>query len=92
MQPQTAWGGCRTSTAVVLMEKVGQLSVRNATEIACLPLARVVGLDNPSQPPPGYFFMAYTFFLFQFHVIGVNPGVFCLQTDRMHVKKTLVFI
>lgn len=59
-QPQTAWGGCRTSTAAVFMEKVGQLSVRNATEIACLPLAQTVGLDNPSKPPPGYFFMAYT--------------------------------
>lgn len=58
MQPQTAWGGCRTSTAVVFMRKVGQLAVRNATEIACLPLARVVGLDNPSKPLPGYFAMA----------------------------------
>lgn len=38
-RPQTACGGCRTSTAVVFMEKVGHLSVRNATEIACLPLA-----------------------------------------------------
>ena len=51
-QPQTARGGCRTSAAAVFMEKV-----RNATEIACLSLAQAVGLDNPSKPPPGYFFM-----------------------------------
>lgn len=58
MQPQTAWGSCRTSTGVVFMGKVGQPVVRNVTEIACLPLARVVGLGNPSKPLPGYFVMA----------------------------------